>query len=71
MPHRQLSAPVEVLSLDLQRRVDSVVGLLDAETAPGWEHDETLQIPIADDGVWNGVAFWFEASSSNQPKLEV
>jgi len=29
-----------------------------------WESDTQLEVHAASDGLWNGVAFWFEVSNS-------
>ncbi|KAK9803026.1 hypothetical protein WJX72_005333 [[Myrmecia] bisecta] len=64
MPHRRLSALFAVACLDLQARVDSLSGG-GAPALPHitWEADEQLEVAVTADGIWNGVAFWFEMST--------
>ena len=60
-----MSSPFPVLALDLQQRVDAKAGAaLTNISLPKkdfmWESDTQLKIHATADGVWNGVAFWFE-----------
>ena len=67
VPHQRLSSPFPVLGLDLQKRVDAVAGAALTHTSLPkadslWESDTQLKVQATADGLWNGVAFWFEVS---------
>ncbi|DBA90775.1 TPA: hypothetical protein ACH3X1_003982 [Trebouxia sp. C0004] len=68
VPHKRLSSPFPVLALDLQQRVDAIAGAgLTNTSLPKtdfmWESDTQLRIHATSDGLWNGVAFWFEVQT--------
>jgi len=55
--------------LDLQQRVDAIAGAALTNTSLPktdlvWESDAQLKIHATSDGLWNGVAFWFEVGLS-------
>ncbi len=69
VPHKRLSSPFPVLALDLQQRVDAIAGAALTHTSLPttdlmWESDTQLKIHATSDGLWNGVAFWFEVGFS-------
>ena len=69
VPHKRLSSPFPVLALDLQQRVDAIAGAALTNTSLPktdfmWESDTQLKVQATSDGLWNGVAFWFEVGLS-------
>ncbi len=82
VPHRVLSAPFPLQTLDLQARVDALTGQHamsargasapqaegvegEVPSAPSpWEWDDTLEVQVTAEGVWNAIAFWFDAELS-------
>ena len=59
-----MSAPFEVLNLNLQQRVDAIAGAaarhLPINTVLQWEMDKQMKVEIIQGGLWNAVGFWFE-----------
>lgn len=61
VPFKRLSGAFTAITLDIQKRVDSLSGLPNADLPPvRWESDETLRVPVTDEGRWNAVVCWFK-----------
>ena len=63
-PCKRLSAPFQVLGLNLQQRVDAIAGAaarqVSVKAALQWEVDKQITVDITQGGLWNAVTFWFE-----------
>lgn len=57
------------MTLDLQQRVDAL-STMAAEGNPTcgsdleWESDDCMSVPAFQEGIWNGIAFWFKVSNA-------
>ncbi len=67
VPHVALSEPFEALHIDLQSRLCLAQSMDTSAQQPEvlWESMSTMSVPLKHGGRWNGIAFWFEVSSSH------